>query len=103
MSVKSVTLTLNGQTYNIPQTQGSTYSVQVSAPSKSSYNQPDHIYPMSIRIEDQAGNITEITKSHATYGDLCKLRVLEKVAPGYYCHEPQLRSNADPEYANDQL
>lgn len=81
MSVKSVTLALNGQTYNIPQTQGSTYSVQVSAPSKSSYNQSDHIYPMSIRIEDQAGNITEITQAHATYGDLCKLRVLEKVAP----------------------
>ena len=81
MSVKSVTLTLNGQTYNIPQAQGSTYTVQVSAPSTSSYNQPDHIYPLSIRIEDLAGNVTEITKSHATFGDLCKLRVMEKVAP----------------------
>lgn len=80
MAIKIVQLTLDGQTYDIPLS-GSVYTKQITAPSKSSYSQPDHVYAMALKVEDTAGNVTTVDKNHATFGAAMKLRVKEKVAP----------------------
>lgn len=82
VAIKAVTLALNGQTYTL--TKDSTsgkYKATITAPTKSSYSQTDHVYAMVIKASDQAGNVTTIDKSHATYGAKMKLDVNEKVAP----------------------
>lgn len=81
MAIKTVTLTLNGQTITIPLKSGNVYEKSIQAPAKSSYNQTDHVYPMVLKVTDQAGNTTTIDKSNATYGAAMKLRVKEKNAP----------------------
>ena len=80
MAVKIVQLTVDGQTYDIPLSDG-VYTKQITAPSKSSYGQPDHVYAMALKVEDTAGNVTTVDKNHATFGAAMKLRVKEKVAP----------------------
>lgn len=82
MAIKTVVLTLNGTNYQIPldSTTGK-YTKQITAPTKSSYGQTDHVYAMQLQVTDMAGNVTKIDKSHATYGATMKLRVKEKVAP----------------------
>ena len=82
MAIKAVTLTLNGQTYTL--TKDSTsgkYKATITAPTKSSFSQTDHVYAMVLKATDQAGNVTTIDKSHATYGAKMKLDVNEKVVP----------------------
>lgn len=82
MAIKTVVLTLNGTNYTIPldSTTGK-YVKQITAPTKSSYSQTDHVYAMQLQVTDMAGNVTKIDKSHATFGSALKLRVKEKVAP----------------------
>lgn len=82
MAVKTVQYIFNGQTYNL--TYNSTtkkYEATVTAPSKSSYNQTDHVLGGTIKATDQAGNVTTVDQTHSTLGTSLKLRVKEKVAP----------------------
>ena len=82
MAVKTVQYIFNGQTYNL--TYNSTtkkYEATVTAPSKSSYNQTDHVLGGTIKATDQAGNVTTVDQTHSTLGASLKLRVKEKVAP----------------------
>lgn len=82
MAIKSVALTLNGQNYTLTKdTNTGKYKASITAPTKSSYNQADHVYAMVLKATDQANNITTIDKSHATFGAKMKLDVNEKVAP----------------------
>lgn len=82
MAIKTVVLTLNGQNYTLTKdaTTGK-YKASITAPTKSSYSQADHVYAMVLKATDQANNITSIDKSHAEYGAKMKLDVNEKVAP----------------------
>lgn len=81
MSIKSVVLTLNGTNYTITLSSGTTYQKTITAPASSSYSQTDHVYPMTLRVTDAAGNVTTVDKNDATFGESMKLRVKEKVAP----------------------
>ena len=82
MAVKTAQYIFNGQTYNL--TYNSTsgkWEATVTSPSKSSYNQPDHVLGGTVKATDAAGNTTTVDQSHATLGASLKLRVKEKTAP----------------------
>lgn len=82
MAVKTAQYTFNGQTYNL--TYNSTtgkWEATVTAPSKSSYSQTDHVLGGTVKATDVAGNTKTVDQSHATLGASLKVRVKEKVAP----------------------
>lgn len=82
MALKLVTLALNAQTYTLAKDSSTgKYKAFITAPTQSSYNQTDHKYAMVLKAQDQAGNITQIDKSNATFGSKMLLDVNEKVAP----------------------
>lgn len=82
MSIKTVKVTLNSQTYDIPLDSASgKYVKSITAPSISSYSQEGHVYAMVLKVEDYAGNVTTVDKNNSTFGAAMKLRVKEKVAP----------------------
>lgn len=81
--VKTVKVTLNGQTYDLTydSTSGQ-YKATLTAPAQSSYKVNDgHYYPVSVEAVDEAGNSTTVNDSDATFGSALKLRVKERVAP----------------------
>ena len=51
MAVKTVQAVINGQTYTLT-LNGSTgkYEATITAPSKSSYTQPGHYYPVTLQM-----------------------------------------------------
>lgn len=57
------------------------WSVETNAPSQSSWNQPDHVYQITLHAEDLAGNTAEMTSSDPTYGEQLEIRVLETTPP----------------------
>lgn len=82
MAVKTVQYIFNGQTYNLTyNSKTKKYEATVTAPSKSSYNQTDHVLGGTVKATDQAGNVTTVDQTHSTLGASLKLRVKEKVAP----------------------
>ena len=82
MSVKTVQATINGQTYNLTLNSATgAYEATITAPSKSSYPLNGHYYPVSIRAEDTAGNVTTKDATDSTIGSALRLTVKEKVAP----------------------
>lgn len=82
MSVKTVQATLNGQTYNLTLNSVSgAYEATITAPAKSSYPLSGHYYPISIRAEDTAGNVTTKDATDASLGNSLRLTVKEKTAP----------------------
>lgn len=82
MAVKTITLSLNGQTYTLVKNSSTgKYEKEITAPTKSSYSQTDHVYAMVLKAEDQAGNVTTIDKNNTAFGAKMKLDVNEKVAP----------------------
>lgn len=82
MSVKLVTLSLNGQSYTIPlDSSTGKYKKTITAPNQTSWGETDHKYAMQLQVEDVAGNVTTIDKSHSSFGAKMMLRVLEKTAP----------------------
>lgn len=82
MAVKSAQYIFNDQTYNL--TYNSTsgkWEATVTAPSKSSYGQTDHVLGGTVKATDVAGNTVTVDQSHASLGASLKIRVKEKVAP----------------------
>lgn len=57
------------------------WTVETTAPSESSWNQPGHVYEVTLHAEDAAGNTVEMDSSDETYGSQLKIRVLEKTKP----------------------
>lgn len=91
MAVKTAQYIFNGQTYNL--TYNSTsgkWEATVTAPSKSSYSQTDHVLGGTVKATDIAGNTTTVDQSHATLGASMKVRVKEKVAPVISITAPSL-------------
>ena len=91
MAVKTAQYIFNGQAYNL--TYNSTsgkWEATVTSPSKSSYNQPDHVLGGTVKATDVAGNTTTVDQSHATLGAPLKLRV--KDSTDYYDHGTVCRS-----------
>lgn len=83
MAIKTVTATINGQTYTLALDSSSgAYTATITAPATSSYNNNSgHYYPVSVTATDDASNSTTVTDTDATLGESCKLKVVEKVAP----------------------
>lgn len=81
-NIKKAVVRFNGQelvaTYD---TQTQLWTATATAPSTSSYGQPDHVYKAEVFAEDQAGNSASVNSSDATYGAQLKIRVLEKTKP----------------------
>lgn len=82
MSVKSVVAKINGQSYTLTLNSSTgKYEATITAPSKSSYTQSGHYYPVTVVATDTAGNSTTKDASDATLGSSLQLKVKEKVAP----------------------
>lgn len=80
--VQTVQAIINGSTYNLNYNELSgKWETTITAPSKSSYTQDDHYYPVKIKATDDAGNITEKDDSDSILGDSLKLKVIEKNPP----------------------
>lgn len=82
MAVKTVEAVINGQTYTLNwDAETSSYKATISAPAQSSYPQPGHYYPVTLKATDDAGNTTQIDDQDSVFGSNLQLRVKEKVAP----------------------
>lgn len=80
--VKTVQAIINGQTYNLTfNGESGKWETTITAPSKSSYSQDDHYYPVTVKATDDAGNITEKNDTDSALGESLKLRVIEKNPP----------------------
>lgn len=82
MAVKTVQTVINGQTYTLTLNSSTgKYEATITAPSKSSYNQSGHYYPVKVTATDESGNSTSKDASDSTLGSSLRLTVKEKVAP----------------------
>lgn len=95
MAVKSVKATINGQEYTLTLNSSTgKYEATITAPSQTSAMNSGGVapgvganasgkgyYPVRITATDDAGNVTTIDDTHATFGNSCKLKVKETVAP----------------------
>lgn len=82
MAIKSITATINGQAITLTlNAETGKYEAQVNAPAGSSFGLSGGYYPVSIRAEDTAGNVTTADSTHSTLGESLRLFVKEKVKP----------------------
>lgn len=89
MAIKSVTVTVNGQTYTLTENGDGTYSKTLTAPTKTSYNiNSGHYYPVKVIATNMAGTSTTVDDTHSTLGDYCKLKVREVTAPTITITQP---------------
>lgn len=57
------------------------WTAELTAPSVSSYPEPNHVFLMEVYAEDMAGNVAKLDSTDETYGDQLKIRVKEKSQP----------------------
>ena len=89
MAIKTMTATVNGQTYNLTLNESTgKYEAVITAPSASSFNLSGGYYPISVEAVDTAGNKTTVDSSHSTLGDNLKLYVKEQIKPVISILEP---------------
>lgn len=89
MSVSTVKAAINGTTYTLTYNSSSgKYEATITAPSKSSYSQSGHYYPVTVTATDDSGNVTTKTDTDATLGSSLQLKVKEKVAPVITINSP---------------
>ena len=82
MAIQTVKATINGQEYDLTYSSGTgKWTATITAPNKSSYNQPNHFYDVTLKATDDAGNAVTKDSTDTTLGDSLKLYVKEKVAP----------------------
>jgi hypothetical protein len=82
MAVQSVKANINGQNYNL--TYNSTsgkWEATITAPSVTSWHEPNNKYGITVTATDDAGNSTVKDRTDSTLGSALQLRVLEKVKP----------------------
>ena len=95
MSVQSVKATINGQEYTLTLNSSTgKYEATITAPTQTSGMNSGGVapgvgsaasgkgyYPVVISATDDAGNVTTIDDTHSTFGENCRLKVKETVAP----------------------
>lgn len=82
MAIKSLTATINGQTVTLTlNAETGKYEAQVTAPADSSFNLSGGYYPVALRAEDTAGNVSTADSTHSTFGENLRLFVKEQVKP----------------------
>lgn len=80
--VKSVRVQVNGQWYNLTYSATSgKYEATLTAPSKSSYNEANHYFPVTVEATDDASNSVAINDTDVTFGSALRLLVNEKNPP----------------------
>ena len=57
------------------------WDVDIPSGAESSYEQPNHTYPITLHAKDAAGNETVMEATDPTYSDELNIRVLEKTKP----------------------
>lgn len=82
MAVSTVKVNINGQNYDLTyNSTSSKWEATITAPSTTSWNEPDNKYGVTVTATDDAGNTTIKDRTDGTLGSSLKLRVLEKVKP----------------------
>lgn len=83
MGIKIIQATINGVTHDLTLIDGETnkYRATPTAPGDSSFNLEGGYYPVSIFIEDTAGNPTTADHTHSTLGEKLKLYAYETHKP----------------------
>lgn len=83
MAINKVQAIINGTSYDLSLNSDSgMYEADITAPTETSYNNNSgHYFPVTIKATDSAGNVTQITDSNTTFGEILKLRVKETTAP----------------------
>ena len=82
MAVKTAYVMFNSQKYVATyDDESQTWSVEITAPSQSSWSQENHVFLAEIHAEDTAGNTSVLNSTDEDYGDQLKIRVLEKTKP----------------------
>lgn len=83
MGIKIIQATINGVTHDLTLIDGETnkYRATPTAPSGSSFNLEGGYYPVSIFIEDTAGNPATADHTHSTLGEKLKLYAYETHKP----------------------
>lgn len=81
-NVKTAYAMINGQKFVATYSEETQlWTVEGTGPAESSWNQPNHVYAITLHAEDNAGNTVSMDSTDETYGDQLKLRVLEKTKP----------------------
>lgn len=82
MAIASVKATINGQIYTLNWDEATkSYKATITAPAKSSYNEPNHYYGVTVVATDDGGNSTTVDENNETFGTILRLQVKEKVKP----------------------
>lgn len=82
MAVQTVKAKINGQTVNLTYNEGNqAWEATTTAPSRSSYNQPNHYYGVEVTATDDSGNSTTVNSTTGDFQDDLQLVVKEKVPP----------------------
>lgn len=82
MAVKQVQVIVNGVTTTLTyNNETSKYEATITAPEESSYPLDGHYYPVTLKAEDDAGNITEVDDTDPTLGTSLRLVVKEETPP----------------------
>ena len=94
MAISSIILSLNGQNYTLTQVANTNeWTASILGPSDTSgsnnngngpgvgANATNGYYPATITVTDEAGNQTVVDVSDTTWGNVLKLKVLEKTKP----------------------
>ncbi|MDR1101692.1 MAG: Ig-like domain-containing protein [Clostridiales bacterium] len=82
MAISTVRISINGNWYSLAKNQTTgAYEAQITAPSVSSYNQPNHVYACTAEATNTAGTTATADTSDPTVGDDLKLQVKETIAP----------------------
>ena len=110
--VSAVVIYNNGTEVNLTQGEGNIWSATFPAPSQTSGSNNSGqgpgvgseaagkgYYPVSVKVTDDAGNVTEVDSDDPTWGIVLRLKVLETTAPTAqitYPTQGALISNAQP-------
>ena len=82
MAVQTVKAKINGQIVNLTYNEGNqAWEATTTAPSQSSYNQPNHYYGVEVTATDDSGNSTTVSATTGDFQDDLQLVVKEKVPP----------------------
>lgn len=82
MAISSVKAKINGTTYNLTLNEETgAYEAVLTAPNASSYNQPNHYYPIEVIATDNHGNSTIVNQADTEFGEQLRLYVKEEVKP----------------------
>ena len=82
MAVNIVKATIDGQTYELSYNSTSKkWEATVTAPSRTSFNESNNKFGVTVIATDHAGNSTTKDRTDATLGGSLQLRVLEKTKP----------------------